>query len=47
MIIPDMPHVPPQNLPVMIAQANQAQPNDVTTTRTLGVCQPAPSEQYT
>jgi hypothetical protein len=42
------PIVPtPQNVPVMIAQANQAQPNDVTKTRTLGVCYPAPSEQYT
>ena len=46
MFIPDMPNVPPQNVPVMIAQANQAQPNDVTTTRTLGVCFPAPNAIY-
>ena len=38
MFIPDMPNVPPQDMPVMIAQANQAQPSDVTTTRTMGVC---------
>src|ERR1039458_9241127 len=38
MFIPDMPNVPPQNVPVMIAQANQAQPGDVTKIRTLGVC---------
>ena len=41
MFIPDMPDVPPQNVPVMIAQANQAQQGSVTTTRTLGVCYPA------
>jgi hypothetical protein len=41
MFIPDMPNVPPQDVPVMIAQANQAQPHDVTKTRTLGVCYPA------
>jgi hypothetical protein len=46
MFIPDMPDVPPQNFPVMIAQANQAQPSDVTTMRTLGVCFPAPNEIY-
>ena len=46
MFIQDMPNVPPQNLPVMIAQANQAQPSDVKTTRTLGVCFPAPNEMY-
>jgi hypothetical protein len=41
MFIPDMPNVPPQGVPVMIAQANQAQPGDVTATRTQGVCYPA------
>ncbi|OIR01050.1 hypothetical protein GALL_168470 [mine drainage metagenome] len=46
MLVPDMPNVPPQNVPVMIAQANQAQPNDVTTIRTLGVCHPAPNHNY-
>ncbi|MBU0620787.1 MAG: hypothetical protein KJ795_02965 [Gammaproteobacteria bacterium] len=44
MFIPDMPDVPPQIMPVMIAQANQAQPSDVTTTRALGVCYPVPSD---
>ncbi len=29
MFIPDMPNVPPQDVPVMIAQANQAQAGDV------------------
>jgi hypothetical protein len=43
MFIPDMPNVPPQDVPVMIAQANQAQASDVTTIRTLGVCQPIPN----
>ena len=43
MFIPDMPNVPPQNVPVLIAQANQAQPGDVKTTRTLGVCQIIPN----
>lgn len=47
MFIPDMPDVPPQNVPVLIAQANQAQPRDVKTVRTLGVCFPAPNEDYT
>jgi hypothetical protein len=46
MLVPDMPNVPPQNVPVMIAQANQAQPNDVTTIRTLGVCAPTPNHNY-
>ncbi len=46
MLIPDMPNVPPQNLPVLIAQANQAQPNDVTTIRTFGVCSPVPNHNY-
>jgi hypothetical protein len=43
MLVPDMPNVPPQFVPVLIAQANQAQPNDVTTIRALGVCQPVPN----
>jgi len=44
MFIPDMPNIPPQDVPVMIAQANQAQANDVTTTRTVGVCHPSPND---
>lgn len=46
MLIPDMPNVPPQYVPVMIAQANQAQPNDVATMRATGVCYPVPSNYY-
>ena len=46
MFIPDMPNVPPQNVPVMIAQANQAQASDVKTIRTIGVCHPASSNVY-
>ncbi len=46
MFVPDMPNVPPQDVPVMIAQANQAQPSDVTTTRTIGVCSPVPNSNY-
>ena len=46
MFISDMPNVPPQNTPVIIAQANQAQAGDVTTTRTIGVCHPAPNGDY-
>lgn len=46
MFIADMPNVPPQNLLVLVAQANQAQANDVTTLRTLGVCSPSPSNNY-
>jgi hypothetical protein len=42
----DMPNVPPQDAPVMIAQANQAQPGDVKAIRTLGVCFPAPNKIY-
>ncbi len=42
----DMPNVPPQNVPVMIAQASQAQPGDTTKIRTLGVCSPAPNHDY-
>ena len=43
MFIPDMPNVPPQDVPVMIAQANQAQPGDVKTIRAIGVCNPVPN----
>jgi hypothetical protein len=46
MFIPDMPNVPPQDAPVMIAQANQAQAGDLKTVRTLGVCAPSPSNNY-
>ncbi|OFZ66614.1 MAG: hypothetical protein A2V79_06080 [Betaproteobacteria bacterium RBG_16_56_24] len=46
MFIPDMPNVPPQDVPVMIAQANQVQSGDLTTTRTIGVCFPAPNDNY-
>jgi len=46
MFIPDMPNVPPQDMPVMIAQANQAQAGDVKTMRTIGVCEPVPNEDY-
>ena len=42
----DMPNVPPHDVPVMIAQANQAQPGNTTTVRTLGVCSPAPNHNY-
>ena len=41
-----MPNVPPQDVPVLIAQANQAQPGNTTTVRTLGVCRPAPNHNY-
>jgi hypothetical protein len=47
MFIPDMPNVPPQEVPVMIAQANQAQPSDVKTTRTIGVCSLIPNAANT
>ena len=43
MLISDMPNVPPQEVPVMIAQANQAQQDDMMTTRTMGVCQIIPN----
>jgi hypothetical protein len=43
MFIPDMPNVPPQNVPVMIAQANQAQAGDKTKARAFGTCFPMPS----
>jgi hypothetical protein len=41
MFIPDMPNVPPQDAPVMIAQANQAQAGGATGIRAVGVCAPA------
>jgi hypothetical protein len=46
MLIPDLPNVPPQDLPVMIAQANQAQSRVATKIRTFGICHPAPSNEY-
>jgi hypothetical protein len=42
MFIPDVPDAPPQNVPVLIAQANQGQRGD-STTRTLGVCRVVPN----
>jgi len=39
MFIPDMPNVPPQEVPVMIAQASQAQGTSVTE-HAIGVCDP-------
>ncbi|HYS86491.1 MAG TPA: hypothetical protein VEN78_16035 [Bradyrhizobium sp.] len=46
MFIPDMPNVPPQDVPVVIAQASQAQAGNVQTMRTIGVCEPVPNEDY-
>jgi hypothetical protein len=46
MLIPDMPNVPPQNVPVIIVQANQAQASNATTVRTIGVCATAPNQNY-
>jgi hypothetical protein len=46
MFIADMPNVPPQNVPVMIAQANQVQPGNTTMIRTLGICSAAPNNNY-
>ena len=46
MLVMEMPNLPPQNAPVMIAQANQAKPGDVKTTRTLGVCSPVPNRDF-
>src|SRR6266700_8137640 len=46
MFIADVPNIPPQDVPVMIAQANQAQAGDVKTMRTIGVCEPVPNEDY-
>ena len=39
MFVMDMPDVPPQFAPVVIAQASQAQKGDATADRTIGVCQ--------
>lgn len=44
--IPDMPNALPQDVPVMIAQANQAAAGEAKTIRTLGVCFPAPNKIY-
>ena len=46
MFIPDMPNVPPQDVPVMIAQAKQVLPGDTATIRTIGVCSPSPNQNY-
>lgn len=46
MFIPDMPNLPPQDAPVMIAQASQAQAGDTAKIRTMGVCAPAPNHNY-
>lgn len=46
MAIPDMPNVPPQNVPVLIAQVNQAQTGAATTAHVLGVCSPVPSSKF-
>lgn len=47
MFVSDMPNVPPQNVPVMIAQANQAQAGDQQARdRALGICSPVPSNYY-
>ncbi|MFA6445416.1 MAG: hypothetical protein WCV99_24015, partial [Sterolibacterium sp.] len=39
MFVPDMPDVPPQFAPVMIAQASQAKQGSAKIDRTVGVCQ--------
>lgn len=46
MFVPDMPNLPPQDVPVMIAQANQAQAANATAIRTIGVCFVAPNQNY-
>lgn len=46
MYIPDTPNVPPQNVPVMIAQANQAQLGDMKTTRAVGICSLIPNGAF-
>jgi hypothetical protein len=38
--------VPPQDAPVMIAQANKAQTGDATKMRTIGVCRPLANNNY-
>ena len=40
MFIADMPNVPPQDVPVMIAQASQAEQGSTKPVRTVGICQP-------
>ncbi|MHB8167308.1 MAG: matrixin family metalloprotease, partial [Sulfuricella sp.] len=47
MLIPDMPNVPPQDVPVMIAQANQAQSSAARAERTVGICQIIPNAPLT
>jgi hypothetical protein len=46
MFIQDMPDIPPQNAPVMIAQANQAQLATNNIDRTVGVCHIVPNGPY-
>jgi hypothetical protein len=46
MFIPDMPNTPPQDAPVFIAQAIQAQAGDMTKARILGVCIATPNKIY-
>ncbi len=46
MFIADVPNIPPQDMPVVIAQASQAQAGNVQTMRTIGVCEPVPNEDY-
>jgi hypothetical protein len=40
MFIPDMPNVPPQDVPVLIAQSNISQQGATVTERKIGFCQP-------
>ena len=44
MLVMEMPNLPPQNAPVMIAQANQAKPGDVKTTHRWRL-QPSPEQK--
>lgn len=46
MFIPDMPNLPPQDVPVMIAQANEAQSVATARVRTFGVCAPSSNRNY-
>ena len=46
MFVMDIPNVPPQNIPVMIAQAGQAKSSNASAIRTMGICFPAPNELY-
>lgn len=46
MFIPDMPNIPPQDVPVVIAQANQALGGSGIGARTVGVCAPSPNHNY-